>query len=93
MTPAQLRSIRRDMDLTQAEFGKRIGISRVTVCQMELGKAPITERTVAAVHNIAPSSQTFEQAWGEFEAKGYCYGKDALENVRFGWEIAKGLRP
>lgn len=35
--------------------------------------------------------ETFDQAWAKFEAKGYRYGRDALENVRFGWDIAKGL--
>jgi hypothetical protein len=32
---------------------------------------------------------TFEQAWKTYEAKGYRYGADALEQVRFGWEIAQ----
>lgn len=32
--------------------------------------------------------KTFEQAWAEKEAEGYRYGADALEQVRFGWEIA-----
>lgn len=31
---------------------------------------------------------TFEEAWAKKEAEGYRYGRDALENVRFGWEIA-----
>lgn len=31
---------------------------------------------------------TFEQAWAEYEKRGYHYGGDALENVRFGWKIA-----
>ena len=31
---------------------------------------------------------TFEQAWAEKEAAGYQYGADALEQVKFGWEIA-----
>jgi len=35
-----------------------------------------------------PEPVTFEQAWATYEAKGYQYGKDALEQVRFGWEIA-----
>jgi hypothetical protein len=33
--------------------------------------------------------KTFEQAWAEKEAEGYQYGEDALEQVRFGWEIAQ----
>jgi hypothetical protein len=38
-----------------------------------------------------PACQTFEEAWAKKEAEGYQYGPDAMEQVRFGWEIAKGL--
>lgn len=34
---------------------------------------------------------TFEEAWKRMEAKGYRYGHDALEGVRFGWELAHGM--
>jgi hypothetical protein len=30
----------------------------------------------------------FEDEWVKYEAKGYDYGHDALEQVRFGWQIA-----
>jgi len=30
---------------------------------------------------------TFEQAWAAKEREGYRYGRDALEQVRFGWEL------
>lgn len=33
-------------------------------------------------------AMTFEQAWAQKESEGYQYGADALENVRFGWDIA-----
>lgn len=36
----------------------------------------------------AGETVTFEQAWARKEAEGYRYGRDALENVHFGWEIA-----
>ena len=42
----------------------------------------------AALAQPEPEPVTFEQAWATYEAKGYQYGKDALEQVRFGWEIA-----
>jgi len=32
---------------------------------------------------------TFEEAWAKKAAKGYQYGDDALEQVHFGWEIAR----
>jgi hypothetical protein len=38
----------------------------------------------------SPAPQTFEQAWALKEAEGYQYGEDALEQVRMGWEMAKG---
>lgn len=31
--------------------------------------------------------KTFKEAWKEKEAEGYHYGRDALEGVKFGWEI------
>jgi len=31
---------------------------------------------------------TFEKVWAEKKKEGYQYGEDALEQVRFGWEIA-----
>ena len=32
---------------------------------------------------------TFEQVWAQKEREGYSYGEDALEQVRFGWELAQ----
>ena len=32
--------------------------------------------------------RTFEEAWADKEKAGYQYGEDALEHVKFGWEIA-----
>jgi hypothetical protein len=46
---------------------------------------------VARRPDLAP--ETFEDVWAKFEANGYQYGRDALENVKFGWKIAKGLEP
>ena len=37
---------------------------------------------------IEKAPRTFEQAWAEKEAEGYQYGEDALEQVKFGWELA-----
>ena len=36
--------------------------------------------------------KTFEEAWADKEAEGYQYGRDALEQVRFGWELALAAR-
>lgn len=32
--------------------------------------------------------RTFEQVWDEQKKQGYDYGKEALDNVRFGWALA-----
>jgi len=47
---------------------------------------------IDAMEQSAPKVETFEEAWKAFEAQGFRYGRDALEQVRFGWNIAKGLR-
>jgi hypothetical protein len=36
---------------------------------------------------------TFQEAWRAFQDAGYQYGEEALEQVRFGWEIAQGKVP
>lgn len=36
--------------------------------------------------------RTFEEVWAEKEAAGFRYGRDALEQVRFGFELARGER-
>lgn len=38
--------------------------------------------------DVGREGVTFEQAWSQKEAEGYNYGHDALEQVRFGWEMA-----
>jgi hypothetical protein len=35
-----------------------------------------------------PKTKTFEMVWKEKMAEGYQYGDDALEQVKFGWELA-----
>lgn len=31
--------------------------------------------------------RSFEETWAKKETEGYQYGKEALEQVRFGWEL------
>ena len=47
--------------------------------------AEIRERRATA----RAAGETFEHAWSRYEARGYRYGGDALENVRFGFEIGR----
>ena len=37
---------------------------------------------------VSRDTPSFEQVWATKEAEGYRYGEDALEQVRFGWELA-----
>lgn len=39
-----------------------------------------------------PGAPSFEEAWAEKEKAGYKYGPDALEQVKFGWEIRDSWR-
>lgn len=60
-----------------------------------LYKALVKERekvaSLKAAQGANPAApKTFEEAWAEKERQGYQYGKDALEQVRFGWKIARG---
>ncbi len=52
------------------------------------GKCSICNRAgmecTPVMPNIIP---TFEEAWAVKKAEGYQYGEDALEQVRFGWEL------
>lgn len=34
--------------------------------------------------------ETFEEAWAKKEARGYKYGPNEKEQVRLGWEMARG---
>lgn len=36
-----------------------------------------------------PSSMSFDEAWQRKIDEGYQYGQDALEQVRFGWELSR----
>lgn len=39
-----------------------------------------------------PSAITFEEAWAEKVEQGYQYGEDALQGVRFGWDIHEDVK-
>lgn len=62
-----------------------------------LGKWPIhpgrPEEFDEEVRGTLEEGPTFEQVWSKMEAQGYQYGPEALEQVRFGWELAHGGKP
>lgn len=49
-----------------------------------LDKALAAQRELSLRNEAGP---TFEEAWAKKKAEGYRYGPDALERVRFGWEM------
>lgn len=66
----------------------------------EAALATVNEMRLAlATASPAPAGETreawatFEEAWAAKEREGYQYGEDALEQVRFGWELARTMAP
>ncbi len=54
-------------------------------------RAEFLQETIRLMNeeNVKNMSLSFEEAWKSKEAEGYQYGEDALEQVRFGWELAQ----
>ncbi len=52
MTSKQLKKARRTLDLTQAQLGEKIGMSRVMIGLMERRKKAIDIRTELAVKHL-----------------------------------------
>lgn len=45
----RIKEIRKSLKLSQFKFSSKIGIKQSTFCDIENGKAPITERTIIAI--------------------------------------------
>lgn len=63
-----------------SEYDDRHYLLAALECIEECRQEPRTD-------NPLPPRPTFEEAWKQKEAEGYQYGPEALEGVRFGWEI------
>jgi hypothetical protein len=50
------------------------------------------EQAIRALRPTQAEPKTFEEVWAEKEKEGYRYGESALEQVRFGWDLACGFR-
>jgi len=52
MTPSQLLTIRKKLDLTQTQLAKALGVTRSTVARWESGELAIERRTQLAVEHL-----------------------------------------
>lgn len=52
-----IKAIRKDMGLTQAELGALLGVDHSTVSRLESGEIPMTERTKLAMEAIVMRQQ------------------------------------
>jgi transcriptional regulator with XRE-family HTH domain len=43
---ARIRAKRLELKMSQAEFGRKVGISRVAVCEFEAGRGSLSDQTV-----------------------------------------------
>lgn len=63
------------------------------VRRLRAASPPIVETGERMQRDARPlAGETFEQAWARMEKQGYQYGEEALEQVRFGWELARAER-
>jgi transcriptional regulator with XRE-family HTH domain len=57
-----IRSIRRELGLSQEELGARLGLNQSTISRFETGELPLDERTKLAVDAILMRAQPRDQA-------------------------------
>ena len=82
-------SARRALD--RGEFTLR-AMARALADEYERGaKQALADAEHAASSRAGQEARwsTFEECWADKEREGYQYGEDALEGVRFGWELAR----
>jgi hypothetical protein len=74
-----------------ADGTRRIGgWSYIDALSAESYAAPLDAADqVEFLYSIPKELPTFEEVWAEKEAQGYRYGEDALEQVKFGFELAR----
>ncbi|MFO7883380.1 MAG: helix-turn-helix transcriptional regulator [Desulfobacteraceae bacterium] len=52
LSPERLKEIRKELGLTQAEFGEKIGYAAGSIRNMETGQQSISNRATMAVDNL-----------------------------------------
>lgn len=61
MQPSELKELRTICGMSQAKFASALGMSRVTVSNMERGSAPIEKRTGLAAQYLAARMIVFQR--------------------------------
>lgn len=86
MTPERLDYLIKESVLR----GECVNITRDELYEVLQGFAQHEEARakMAAVDALIANPRAFQKAWAKKRAAGYQYGRDALEGVRFGFEIA-----
>ena len=59
LLPEEVKAVRKGLGLSQQALGDALGLSRVTVGQMERGRAPIERRTVLSLLYLAEHPEIF----------------------------------
>jgi len=80
-----------ELELTiERAAGKGDAYWRGIVAQRDdaVERATLAEQRSGELWNAIYNPPTFKSAWAAKEASGYQYGPNALEQVKFGWEIA-----
>lgn len=66
----RIKQLRREFNLTQAEFGRKVGLSRAEVANIESGRAPVRPATVPVIcHILGVSQEWLETGHGEMVVK------------------------
>jgi hypothetical protein len=92
---SEAASLRADLQVTLGDLNRKIGLLGEARARI----AELTEALAAAERRMAAESELvqrrerlakadFVDAWGAKRREGYQYGRDALENVRLGWDMA-----
>lgn len=55
----RLATVRKDLELTQAEFGEKLNLTRSTIANIETGHRDLTERTIADVCRVFNVNETW----------------------------------
>jgi len=89
----RLKQIRKELDLSQDEFGKKIGMQSNSISTMESGVRPIVERTViAVVKEFGVSRDWLETGDGEMFDQSDARITVVLEDILKGEdEVGKAL--